>query len=123
MKTLAEVPAIVNPPKSRTFKRREFHSLIDSEFVEVNIVSRRGLIEVHTLIKCDLDIGRAAQDEIERHWRQCLQCGLGRGHNPVRGIGPYGLSLRIRPEHEEHWAAFLADVLAKPGALVAESAA
>lgn len=123
MKTLAEVPAVVNPPKSRAFKRREFLALIDSALADVDVVSRRGCIEVSALIKCDLDLSRDVQNEIEKHWRRCERCGSGRGHNHVRGIGPFGLSLRIQPENGEHWAEVLADVLAKPGALVAESPA
>jgi hypothetical protein len=99
-------------------RKRTRSKVYEYDGVEVNVICGRARMELWVFLNGSLDLSNGAQAEIEKHWRQCDRCGRGRGHDPVPGTGPNGLTLRIRPEDEEHWAEVLSAVLAKPGALV-----
>lgn len=88
---------------------------LDAADVEI-VPLRGGTFEVWVFLRGSLAFSIQAQDEIEKHQRKCVVC-RSRRKQVVRGVGPYGFTIRIFPHEEKHWAEILTAVLANKGAL------
>lgn len=98
-------------------RRRKQARTVQLDAAEVEIVPLHGgTFEVWVFLRGSLAFSAEAQDEIERHQRKCAVC-RSRRQQAIRGVGPYGFTIRILPQEEKHWAEILAALLASPGAL------